>query len=560
MAEKTRKYDAKIMIFTLIIVGAMALVIALNGEKAPDFIYSMLMAIGHSPVGIFILAFTFFCLIWVFYVAFSKYGKIRLGHGKPEYSNFQYIAMNICAGLGATALIYSFIEWAFYYTTPALGIEAGSAQAMEWSTAYNIFHWGPNMWATNTMAAIPVAYAYYVRRVPSLRLSAVTHAMMGDNKKSRVLSRVVDYLMSVSTCGGICVTLGLGVPLVANGLGKIFHFTPTFGTNVIVCIIVAGLYTLSSWVGLSKGMKVISSANMYLAIGLMVALLVTGPTQFIIKNIVNASGLMLQNFTRMSMWTDPIGGGSFPQDWTIFYWMFGWCFASQVSIFMSQISRGRTLRGMICCLNIGGPAGCLIFFGLNGSFSLNMQMTGELDVAGLVNNEGTAEAVTSILQSAGFGIVGLIIFVVITWLFTATTLDAAAFALSSVSTPHLKEGENTSPPLRLYWCIVLALLPMVMIYIQAPLSSLQTLVVVLTTPMVFIYLLMMLKTMKWMKEDYPRMINGRLPEDMTEEEKAEAAEIIRKELASKEEREASLEALLAGNPDAAVEKKEDAEA
>ena len=149
---------------------------------------------------------------------------------------------------------------------------------------------------------------------------------------------------------------------------------------------------------------------------------------------------------------------------------------------------------------------------------MHMQLTGELDVVSLVSEYGTAEAVTSILQSAGFGIFGLIIFVVITWLFTATTLDSAAFSLSSAATPTLKEGENTSPVLRLYWCIVLAVLPMAMIYINAPMSSLQTLVVILATPFVFVYGLMVWKTQRWMREDYPRMIDGRLPEDMLEEE------------------------------------------
>ena len=153
---------------------------------------------------------------------------------------------------------------------------------------------------------------------------------------------------------------------------------------------------------------------------------------------------------------------------------------------------------------------------------MHMQLTGELDVTGLVNTQGTAEAVTSILEHAGFGVVGLIVFVIITWLFTATTLDSAAFSLSSAATPRLKEGENTSPVLRLYWCIVLALLPMAMIYIDAPLSSLQTLVVILATPFVVIYGLMVWKTTRWMKEDYPRMIDGRLPEDMLPEEIQEA--------------------------------------
>ena len=107
---KTRKYDYSLMFITLGIVVFLAAIIAMNGETAPDFINNLLLTIYKSPVGLFILVFTLFCLFWVLWIGFSKYGNIRLGHGKPEYSNFQYISMNICAGLGVTALIYSFIE------------------------------------------------------------------------------------------------------------------------------------------------------------------------------------------------------------------------------------------------------------------------------------------------------------------------------------------------------------------------------------------------------------------------------------------------------------------
>jgi BCCT family betaine/carnitine transporter len=522
MEKRQKKYDYPLMLITLLIVGLLAVLISMNGDTAPGVIMSVLMGLAGSPVGVFILTFTFVGFFWCMYLMVSKYGKIRLGHGKPEYSNFQYISMNICAGLGATALIYSFIEWTFYYMTPALGMEPYSAEAMEWATAYNVFHWGILMWGTNTMAAIPVAYAYYVKKAPSLRISAVARAMLGDKPYAKVLSKLVDYLMAICTCGGICVTLGVGVPLVSNGLGKIFGFTPNFGVYVVVCIFVAGIYTLSSWVGLSKGMKLISTINMYMAIALVLVLLVFGPTKFIVNNIINSTGIMFNDFIRMSLWLDPIGGSTFPQEWTIFYWCFGWAFASLVAIFMTQISRGRRLREMIACLLFGGPAGCLIFFGIDGSFSMHMQITGRLDVAGIVAEQGTAEAVTSVLQTAGFGVVGLIVFVIITWFFTATTLDSAAFSLSSAATPQLKEGENTSPILRLYWCIVLALLPMAMIFINAPLSSLQNLVVILATPFVFIYLLMMLKTQKWMKADYITMIDGRLPKALDDTEQLES--------------------------------------
>ncbi|SPW54989.1 putative quarternary ammonium transport protein (fragment) [Escherichia coli] len=38
----------------------------------------------------------------VIYLATSKYGNIRLGEGKPEYSTLSWLFMFICAGLGSS--------------------------------------------------------------------------------------------------------------------------------------------------------------------------------------------------------------------------------------------------------------------------------------------------------------------------------------------------------------------------------------------------------------------------------------------------------------------------
>lgn len=42
----------------------------------------------------------------VIYLATSKYGNIRLGEGKPEYSTLSWLFMFICAGLGSSTLYW----------------------------------------------------------------------------------------------------------------------------------------------------------------------------------------------------------------------------------------------------------------------------------------------------------------------------------------------------------------------------------------------------------------------------------------------------------------------
>ncbi len=93
----------------------------------------------------------------VIYLATSKYGNIRLGEGKPEYSTLSWLFMFICAGLGSSTLYWGVAEWAYYYQTPGLNIAPRSQQALEFSVPYSFFHWGISAWATYTLASLIMA-------------------------------------------------------------------------------------------------------------------------------------------------------------------------------------------------------------------------------------------------------------------------------------------------------------------------------------------------------------------------------------------------------------------
>lgn len=69
-----------------------------------------------------VLLFTFLSIIFTFGLAFSKYGKIKLGEGKPQYSTMSWIFMFILSGIGSSTLYWGFLDWAYYYQTPGLNL------------------------------------------------------------------------------------------------------------------------------------------------------------------------------------------------------------------------------------------------------------------------------------------------------------------------------------------------------------------------------------------------------------------------------------------------------
>ena len=86
--------------------------------------------------------------------------------------------------------------------------------------------------------------------------------------------------------------------------------------------------------------------------------------------------------------------------------------------------------------------------------------------------------------------------------FLASHLDAVSFAVAATSTRNLKEGDEPSTTLRLFWCLMLAAIPLAMLYIGAPLHALKTVVTVAAIPFLAVLIVKMYGLLRWMKADY----------------------------------------------------------
>ena len=498
--KKDKKLDKLLIGVSLVFVFAIVAVLYFAPEasqRVANNIKSTLIDVFGSGT----LLFTFFGVILLVGVAVSKYGNIRLGDGEPEYSTFKWIAMMMSCGLGSATCYWAFIEWAYYASTPGLGIEPMSQAAYEMSVTYTMFHWGFSAWTLYALAGIPIAYHFYVRKNPGLSLSGVVSAVTGL-KQNGVICRIIDVLFIFICFGGLSITLGVSVPLVTAVLCSVIGVEPSFWMNLVIIIVLSVIYSLSSYIGLKKGMAKISDWNVKLVIIFTIGVLICGPTLFILNNTTQSFGLMLQNFIHMSLFTDPIGKTGFPGSWTIFYWLYWITYAPFTGIFIAKVSKGRTLRSVIVNTLLSGSAGCFLYFGVLGSLSLDRQLSGTVDMVGMLNAGNDTGAIIQVMRSLPLGSVFMVVFCISSLLFLATTLDGAAFTMASTSTRGLKQNEEPSPFLRLFWCIMLSLVPLTMIFINASLDTIKTCAFITAVPIIFVMLVMLIGWMRWMKKDF----------------------------------------------------------
>ena len=494
------RLEKRVFWISLGIIGAMCAPLALGTERGA----AILTGIQGFITGNFGWLYLWFAilifgvLIWL---ATGKYAKVKFGEpdSEPEFRTLSWIAMMFTAGIGSSIMYWGVIEWAYYYTSPPFGLDAGSVEAGRWATTYPLFHWGFTAWAIYCLPAIPIAYAFHTRKIPMLNLSGACRGVIGD-RADGWLGKIIDVLFMFGLVGGVVTTLGLGVPMISEGVSEIAGIQRTTLLDAGIIVIWTAIFGTSVFFGLQKGLKRLADINVYLALGVGVFFLVFGPTVFILSTFTNSVGQLLQNFAQMSFYTASVRGSEFPEKWTIFYWAWWLAYAPFVGLFTARISRGRTIRELILAMVVGGSMGSWLTFTLLGNTGFYFDRNGIVPVTDILNDSGAPSAIVATVLGLPLGPIVLVAFLVLAMIYLATTLDSSAFILASVSTKNLGPNEQPARWNRVFWAIVLGGVAVTMMYLGG-LAPLQSMAVMTAFPLIIIFTIMMISFRRWLIED-----------------------------------------------------------
>ena len=441
-----------------ILISASSILLLLFPEASTKFVGDLKFSITHSLDWLYLLvsALAFVFALWL---AFGRYGNIKLGKDDelPEYSNIHWIAMMFTAGIGSGIIVWGFAEPVFYLKTPPFGIEPFSQSAQEMAHMYPLFHWGILPWAIYVIPAVPIAYQLYVKEAKEMRISNACDAALPQGGRGAI-KWLLDVFIIIGIVGGTVTALGLGVPLISALVSETFGIADNNTAKLAILGTWTLLITFSVANGLKKGIKVLADLNMVLAVVAIIFILIAGPTLFILGMGVNSFGLMLDNFIKMSFWTDPIANSGFPEDWTVFYWAWWIAFSAFVGLFIARISRGRTIKQLILGVIGWGSLGTWLFLIVTGAYSLHLEISGELPVSDLLANDGMSAMTAQIIATLPFSKLILGLFIVLGMVFAATCIDSAAYIISSVCSKEIRNDQEPQLWTRMIWTVSLALL------------------------------------------------------------------------------------------------------
>src|SRR5699024_218197 len=123
-------------------------------------------------------------LIFLIYMAASRFGRVRLGPDdeKPEHSNGAWFAMLFAAGIGSILMFWGVAEPVSHFGAPpregALGIAPESTEAAVDALNFSLYHFTFHMWAIFTLPSLGFAYFIHKRNLPP-RVSSIFQPILG---------------------------------------------------------------------------------------------------------------------------------------------------------------------------------------------------------------------------------------------------------------------------------------------------------------------------------------------------------------------------------------------
>jgi len=434
-----------------------------------------------------VAGFVLFCFV----MAFSRFGRIRLGRDdeKPEFRLPVWFAMLFAAGMGIGLVFWGVAEPIYHFAGPPFA-EPRSTEAATEALRTAVFHWGLHPWACYAVVAMVLAYFQFRKGYPGL-ISATLTPIIGEKAVRGATGKVIDALAVVTTLFGVATSLGLGAMQVSTGLDLLYGVGSGMSVSIIVIIVVTTLFITSAVTGINKGIKWLSNVNMIMAFGLMLLVLLLGPTRYILNATVESLGNYLQNIVWLSFFVDANGavakhtGYDWSGAWTIFYWAWWLTWAPFVGVFIARISRGRTIREFVLGALLAPTLLCAIWFNILGGSAIFMELNGTPGIADATFKDVTT-AIFTLFGNLPIGAFLSLLSMIIVSIFFITSADSATFVVGMMTSGGSLEPKTG---LKIFWGLVCSSIA-AMLLLAGGLKAIQTVSFVVSFPFMMLMLFM----------------------------------------------------------------------
>src|SRR6056297_611776 len=525
--KSSKKYfDVDSLVFwpaAIVIVFFIAITLFV-GEPMDKVFASIQQSISNFGGWFFVLSVNIF-LFFVIYIAFSKYGNIRLGgkYSKPEFSLGSWFSMLFSAGMGIGILFWSVGEPINHFINPP-NADPRTIEAARESMEITFLHWGLHAWGIYALVGMSLAFFTFNKKLP-LTISSVFYPLLGE-KVHGPWGKVINILAVVATLFGLATSLGMGVQQVSAGLAHLFNLPDTLTAQVLLITVITFAATGSVIAGLSGGVKKLSQLNMILGAIFLVFMIIVGPTLFIFDSFIQNVGGYVQNFFELSFWTETYKQSAWQSDWTVFYWAWWVSWSPFVGMFIARISRGRTLKEFVLGVLIVPSLLTFLWLSTFGGSAIFLELNSLADVATAVT-DNIATSLYVLLEQFPISWVTSTVGVILVTSFFVTSSDSGSLVVDSLTAG----GKLDAPvPQRIFWALTEGAVAAVLL-IGGGLGALQTAAISTGLPFALLLIVLMFSLLKGLKKEHQGMM-----EVKNEAERKKYVETITRMLRKREEK------------------------
>lgn len=459
-SKKVKKTSVEPWVFIPPLIGVVALVfwVVSNPIGAGKALGNVAWNLICADFGWFIELFVAFLVVICIILCIHPIGKKRFGQEKPEFSLFSWLGMMFTAVAGFGMLTWTSIEWFYYYQTPTEGVEPFSMEALYKATAYPLHHWGFIIFSVYTLVGVIIAYQLYCKKVTDVRPSTVCISVLGAKKSKGAIGKILDAFIAIAMLTGIVTCIGVNVPTLFSIIGRVFHIQISFTAESVVILLWSIIMALLLYSGLSKGLKIFSDSRVYLGFGILIVLLIIGPTFYLLNGMVDNIGMYLSSFVRLTFNTDTYAASGTPQSWTVFYWCWYIAQSVQTGIFFAKISKGRTVRQLVICSLLAQTIGSWLFFGIFMNYSIYIYQNNVIDIAGIIATAGQGEAIVALWDHIPFIKILYPVLMIYGFMSMQTLLNSNVYGLAVVTSKSLQGNEEPAIWNRVFWSLAVGVI------------------------------------------------------------------------------------------------------
>ena len=400
-------------------------------------------------------------LIYLAYLAFSRFGDIVLGQpdDKPEFSDLSWYSMLFSAGMGVGIVFWGATEpLTHFFSNPAQ--LPGQTEQIRRAFALTMFHWGFHGWGVYTLCAVAVAYYGFRRRKNYLMSSAVA-GISPVPWLERPLAVFTDLTATLAIVFGLAASLGTGTLALSSGLESVLGFgVNNAGGRILILSVITIAFVMSATTGLEKGIKILSNLNMLACVVLLAFVFLVGSPLFSVKLSIDTIGGYLTQLPSLSFQVSTFDPDyeAWMAGWTITYFTWWIAWAPFVGIFIARISKGRTIKELVLGSLIVPVLFTVFWFAVFGGSALLMHLAGDMSFKELlVPSDGSSPKFQDLqfllLSKLPFPTISGTLSCILIFTFLVTSADSACFVLAMMTS----EGNlDPSMKLKLFWALLMA--------------------------------------------------------------------------------------------------------